>query len=272
MDSEPTKPEDLRFELMLDRLLEGAAVRDLPPGGERSQEVLLQHKINAVLSRQYAPPEFQLKLPPLSIEPVGLAPKPSHAHQKTTGRLLTYLLAASLLVACAGLWGRQIVVMWREAEANRYESLPLASIYQSAVDSGFQPAWKCEDDKQFAETFAYRQDVPLFLASLPQGTSMLGLSYLQGFTPQGTVMLARVEGEPVMVLVDRTNRLDDIMSQPEPQGGLRRHVIELGPLTLIELSRADSPKVAPSLQILDSVPKSDTGRVPGEAPQNDPVR
>lgn len=114
--------------------------------------------------------------------------------------LFKLAIAASLLFAiCIGTWmfggfGRQITP--------HFNARPVAKIYNETVERGFRPYYNCEDDQRFADTFEFRQGIPLALADLPEGSRMLGLSYLGGISRDTTAMLAEVDGKKVMVFVD----------------------------------------------------------------------
>ena len=111
---------------------------------------------------------------------------------------------AALTTAATIVWSMFAWHFWPIMESSRYYSnLPLKTIYQNCVADGFHPKWVCEDKHEFAATFFARQGQGLLLADLPVGTKMEGLTYRGGLSRYTTTMLARVNGLPVMIFVDR---------------------------------------------------------------------
>jgi hypothetical protein len=80
---------------------------------------------------------------------------------------------------------------------------PLMALYQQAVGNGFEPYYECREDDRFRDVFLRRQGQALTLATLPDRSAMLGLSYPGGMSRNTTAMLCRVDDQPVMVFVDR---------------------------------------------------------------------
>jgi hypothetical protein len=109
----------------------------------------------------------------------------------------------------------------------------------------------CEDDQEFADTFRERQGVPLRLAVLPVGTEMAGLDYLPALTNTTTAMLARVDGQPVIVFVDRADRVANPPVEPAVESGLRLFRTQLGELELYEITPMKKPGVMKYLEVVD---------------------
>lgn len=106
--------------------------------------------------------------------------------------------AATVFLAIA-LWSS-----WKRPGMEPYFApTPLAQVYRATVEQGFEPYYECRDDDRFAETFATRQGIALRLTKMPLGSMMKGLSYPGGLSRQTTAMLCDIEGQPVMVFVDR---------------------------------------------------------------------
>ena len=108
--------------------------------------------------------------------------------------------AAVLLAASLGIWFNSGNGLIEPAPGVR----SLAAIYSETVDRGFRPYYFCDDDVRFAGTFQSRLGQALVLAELPANAEMLGISYLGGISRNATAMLARVDGQEVLVFVDRT--------------------------------------------------------------------
>jgi hypothetical protein len=167
-------------------------------------------------------------------------------------RRLALIAAAT---AATVVWG---TLAWqyfgKKSDAPNYDpNIPLATIYKTRVADGFHPTWICNDEHEFASTFLTRQGQGLLLASLPEGTQMEGLTYCGGISRYTTTMLARVNGAPVMVFVDRA----DADTHPAPPAAeTRLHLFrkELGPLVLYELTPLNHPTVMDYLRLADVPP------------------
>jgi len=86
---------------------------------------------------------------------------------KSHAASLLFLIGASAW--SMGGFGRQITP--------HFKPTPVVKIYNEINERGFRPYYNCEDDQRFADTFEFRQGIPLALAELPQGRRMLGISY-----------------------------------------------------------------------------------------------
>lgn len=174
------------------------------------------------------------------------------------------LLALAATLACVSVWGSLgwdgVMEVFQPRQG--YAQFTVAKVYQRAVRRGFEPDWLCEDDQEFAKTFAERQGQALLLEPLPDGVRMAGLAYLNGLTPQATSMFAYVEDQPVLVVVDRTELITESLLEADKERGLAVFTRRLGGLTLVEVTPFDKPRVLGSL-LLAEVPTEPTGHVPG---------
>lgn len=233
-----------------------------------------QERIDGSLKQQFQPPavsEAFLQtllagkeggLEPVEEEPPKVVLRASEAGRQRRMQLLA--IAATL--ACVSVWSafgwNELQQLWQPRQG--YAQLTVAEVYQEAVRTGFEPDWLCEDDQQFAQTFADRQGQALLLEPLPEGVQMAGLAYRQGLTPQATSMYASVEGQPVLVMVGRTSLVSESLLEADSERGLAVFTRRLGGLTLVEVTPFDTPRVLDSLT-LAKVPAAPTGHVPGAA-------
>jgi len=167
-----------------------------------------------------------------------------------------WVKVAALVTAATIVW---CMLAWHFFANNtaspRYTpNLPLETIYQNCVADGFHPKWVCEDKHEFAATFFARQRQGLLLADLPVGTKMEGLTYRGGLSRYTTTMLARVNGLPVMVFVDRA-AADTHPTLPAGESKLHLFRKELGPLVLYELTPLNEPTVSDYLYLAEVPPK-----------------
>ncbi|TWT78555.1 hypothetical protein Pla123a_13480 [Posidoniimonas polymericola] len=154
------------------------------------------------------------------------------------------VLGAGLGAAAAVLAAVLLPSAGGPAVAPYFEPTELAALYRDAVDNGFEPYYECEDDDRFAAVFEKRQDAPLVLKEMPPGSRMLGLSYPGGFSRDTTAMLCEVDGQPVMVFVDRQDADRPELADLPAGSGLRVFRSELPGVVLYEVTPLDEPRAA----------------------------
>lgn len=212
-------------------------LRRISLDGTLQAELALQVRIEESLSRIFIPPPLPQRLP-LQIRSFGtLAPAMPFFRRRWFK--VAALTTAATLVWCALAWN----IFMSDATPPHYQPhLPLENIYEKLVADGFRPKWVCEDRREFANTFFARQGQGLLLAEMPAGTTMEGLTYCGGLSRYTTSMLARVDGQPVIVFVDRLSA-DTHPELPANETKLHLFRRELGPLVLYELTPHELPKV-----------------------------
>ncbi len=164
--------------------------------------------------------------------------------------LFKLAVAASLLFTmCIGTWmfggfGRQITP--------HFNARPVAKIYNETVERGFRPYYNCEDEQRFADTFEFRQGIPLALADLPGGSRMLGLSYPGGISRKTTAMLAEVDGKKVMVFVDVVaNRHGLEVAAGSSAPDLNVFVVEREGLVFCEVTPLEKSKLIEYFEVVE---------------------
>ncbi len=245
------------------------------PAMQRAVE--LQERVDGALKQQFTAPapdqQFLQDLLAGKATSVAIAdesapkvvPLPNETPASSDRRQrLMQVLAVAATLACASLWGtfgwdqlKQII-----SPGEGYEQLTVAQVYHGAVQRGFEPDWLCEDDQQFAQTFADRQGQGLLLEPLPEGVRMAGLAYVSGLTRKSTSMFAYVDGEPVLVMVGRTDQIEDSLLEPDPERGINIFTRQLDGLTLVEATPFNESRVLDSLKT-GEVPPEPTGHQPG---------
>lgn len=227
------------------------------------QEIELQQGIDNSLGRLFeapaAPPCDILALAQQQPAPTDqqvvaerASAEPQPARTKNNARMWMIVIAASIAWVFAG------VKLYDASTDDGYQEVALADIYEQCVDDGFQPKWVCDDDREFAETFLKRQGQPLLLKADSKNL-MVGLAYLKGVSAKTTTMLAKVDGEPVLVFVDKLSR-DTEPAKPSWGSGLNLYRQELDGLVLYELSPLDESRVLSSFYIPDEL-------IPDELPE-----
>ena len=155
-------------------------------------------------------------------------------------------------LAIAGAVGWVIVaVQFRGGERPPpfFVSQPLTQIYQATVAQGFEPYYECREPDRFAYTFEQRQGIPVHLDPMPSGSRMLGLSYSGGLTRDTTVMLCRVDEQPVMVFVDRVSADQPNAATANQTDGLHIHRGQRGGLVMYEVTPFENARAMPYLRV-----------------------
>lgn len=173
-------------------------------------------------------------------------------------------IAAVLLLGLIGSW--QIYGLLTGGPDGTYPVGPhrtMAEAYRHTVEEGFTSKWVCRDDREFALVFLDQfGDMLSMNFPLPTGVEALGLKYFDAISPRTISMLARVEGEPVMVFVDRLERDHDTVRDVPP--GLTLHRRELGALVLYEITPHEEPTVIFHLQRPETLPEGGAPDGPGQ--------
>ena len=224
-------------------------------------ELELQEKIDASLKRSFIAPKPSIDfLAHLGAE--SPQPKVIPASSSAAGKNKNIKLAWAAIAASISL----VVLSWNLTSSNngsRYQKIAMQEVYEQSVESGFKPKWVCEDDHQFAKTFQERQGQALLLKPIPGG-SMVGLSYLRGLSWDTTTMLAKVNGKPVLVFIDRLER-DTHPKPPSRWSGLHLFRKELSGLVLYEVTPWDAPHVMGAFYPVSSLPASTSPEAGQEA-------
>lgn len=135
--------------------------------------------------------------------------------------------AAAAAVMAAGVWGA--TAAW-----DRLSRTPLERVYARTVAAGFVPEVVCTTDEEFAAWTHRNFGHALSLADRPEGLELVGWSYARTLSTYTGVLLARVQGEEVLVVMDF---LKKDAAQPEPRDdGMRVFRRELGGLVLYEVT------------------------------------
>lgn len=251
MTSPSEQPDSSKLDAYLDRALPAderdAMKRELDVSPELRAAVELQGRIDESLRRSFAPSKPPAELLSRLSDAAGVQP-PAKPRSR-------WLKIAAVAIAATIVWA---VVGWqffagRFKTPNYDPNTPLETIYATSVADGFKPKWVCDDPHEFASTFQTRQGQPLLLADLPPGTKMAGLAYFGGLSRYTTAMLARVDGQPVLVFVDKASA-DTHPAEPSATSGLHLFRKELGPLVLYELTPLDHPSVMDYLYQSDVPP------------------
>jgi hypothetical protein len=197
---------------------------------EWAAEAELDRRLSAALRREFPP----------------AVPQPAHLERLSVGGPVVtrrFALAVALAAAaalCGVIAASQFLGVRKEAPF--FQHRPVVELYRETIADGFEPYYECHDDERFAATFKQRQGITLHLAAMPAGQGMLGLSYPGGLSRDTTAMLCRVDGEPVMVFVDRVeNDQPGAGENNDPALRVQREVRDN--LVFYEVAPKDAPSV-----------------------------
>jgi hypothetical protein len=197
-----------------------------------------QQAIEASLRRSFVPPAT-IAMPTHPTHPVSHSPISRLRMNWRTMPWLRVMAAAASIAVGFGLLARAWMTEFPSTPS--FTRRPtMDAVYKSEVSRGFQPGWKCENDKQFADTFRNRLGQPLELKTSPDVQS-LGLSYRGVISDNTTYMLAKVGNADVMVFVDRAECGDN--QGLAQNSGLHLFTRNMGDLTLYEVTPLDQPKL-----------------------------
>jgi hypothetical protein len=247
MTRDPEPITDQQVDAYLDGLFEPAereaCEHQLSAHPEIAHEVELQARIDAALKRLY--PVAQVPQQQVSeVLDAAAASVQTKPRRRLPQRNMSRPIRIALIGLAAGLaW---VIVAWQgenqPAITPFFQPRPVALVYQDVVENGFQPYYECHEADRFAATFQRRQGQALRLAALPAGSRMLGLSYAGGLSHETTAMLCEVDGQPVMVFVDRLANDLPIASQHDANK-INVHRVARDGLVLYEVSPFEAARV-----------------------------
>ncbi len=241
----------------LDAYLDGRLSRDeadefekqLRANDAQRAEVDLQRQLDSALRRRFAPPDlarqlfdavFVEKEQPARAEHLA----PAHAGRK---RHWLWTVAMGLSIVAAGI----ICLSWPRTKAPQHAQITLTQIYVSSIRSGYRPILHGKDNHRIAAVFKERQGQPLVVEPLPEGSTLLGLSYCGGFSPLTTTVVCKVDGQLVMVFVDRAELENAINHPPNRKARIYRRI--LGDLVLYEVSPYGQPRVLDRIKLPSTI-------------------
>jgi hypothetical protein len=160
-------------------------------------------------------------------------------------RRLFLLLGAAAVVAIAA------VVVWMqngEGDASRDR---LFAEYNRVVAKGFVPAEVCTTDQEFVKWTDDRFKHPLRPVHPPAGSTpvvtLVGWDHTPLFSYYTGLLLARVDGKPVVVVMDPSVE-GDKMPTEKHSGQPRLFSRKVGGVWLFEITPLDKPSVIPLIE------------------------
>lgn len=243
-----------RIARYLDGLLTGpdlaAFERALETDADLRRELEMQERVDQSLRRvmPYTPREIRFDgagapaaspaRPELRLVPAeGPAPDARERGSFPWRRLRWYAAAAAVLLVAAVA----VNILTRE----RVPLIPPDLVYARLIDGGFKPEFVCTTDEAFAKAVRDQFGQAL-VARAADGLALLGWAYgnqyegrVIGF--RSLVLLTRVDGDPVVVLMDRVSE-DRSLGVPA-DSGLRLFRKRIGNLVCYEITPREKPVV-----------------------------
>jgi hypothetical protein len=152
-------------------------------------------------------------------------------------RRLGLAAVAALVVIVAAVW-------WPRHESPLYSPMSASGVYALEQQNGFIPTFVCENDAQFAAVTAEKLGVAL-IPKAGSTLALIGWTYRPVVSEHSMVLMARVDGTPVLVVMDR------LMNDHEPEVGdnavhlFRR---EVGEAVMYEITPLPESRVLDALQ------------------------
>jgi hypothetical protein len=129
----------------------------------------------------------------------------------------------------------------------------LGPIYHSEVAAGFVPREVCTDAAQFAGWTKEHYGQALYPApeAARAGVTLVGWSYGVAVTNYSGVLLARVDGTPVVVVVDKSGSEGLLRLAAPGDASLRSFRRRIGDLVLYEVTPLPEARVLPFISDVD---------------------
>lgn len=152
------------------------------------------------------------------------------------------LAAAAVVLLLVAAW--RLNSYFNPPHVPAYPMTPV-SIYDRLVAQGFTPEWVCKDDAEFIDTVKEAVGEPL-LARSAGATEIVGWAYTGGLKDLGLsadarLLLARVDGQPVLVFLDRAGPRCRFKFTPPLGRELRVFERRVGGVVLFELTPLPAP-------------------------------
>lgn len=228
--------------------------------------------IDASLARLFAEPPATLPLRPITpITPNA----PSNPLQRNLSLRWLALIGGGLAAGIAAVVAISIFTQGPGSPSANPDFRPrLAAefIYDTSVSMGFRPEWRCENDEEFAIAVRDRLGAAMVIPIATTGIELVGWGYSDRYggvilSDDTMVLLARVEGEEVILLVDRAG--NELTSNARGSS-IKLNVFKqtLGPLMLVEVTPRSAPGLIPNAKLLSA---EDEAKLPATSPRTAPT-
>jgi len=217
------------------------------------RQLELQQAVDASLQRSFDPPAVQPanaddldKQVQSRTDAGAVIRKNSASSAARVAVWQRYAIAALLaLVAGGGAWWWVSQTPGGGGTDPTYQYPTLLAFYDASAKNDFKEDWVCANPSEFAATFKTRVGYGLKQPDVPANVQLLGLKYGKTITGLTVHLMAKVDGEGVIVFVDKKSR------DPKPemkQGDLNVFRRELDHLIVYEMTPHDEASILPLLE------------------------
>jgi hypothetical protein len=188
------------------------------------RHVEVQARIDQALRREFSEPDLAIRLP-----------------DRTKVWWQKWLpMAAAAVVLLAGLAG------WRYWVVSNRPDI-LGPVYHRIVEAGFKPDAVCTTDEEFSGWTRQYLRQAMYPTSRPAGLEYVGWSSGRAVGRVSAILLARVEGQPVIVVMERTDRLDFPPGRVQDPA-LHLYRRQIGDVVLFEITPISHQTILPVIQ------------------------
>ena len=258
---EPLSPADERLERYLDGLMSPAERAEFEATSAANPAVAAQidahRQLTATLGKHYDT-STQLTSDGAVAAPI---PFPARGHSPRKLAKVASIAAAVLVPLCVAAYvfmapkaGQPVVIKPTTSEEyqKRHRDYMVAE-YAKQVKSGFKPREVCTTDEQFAkwtkDTFGYAlvPSHPAPGSGAPAEPVLAGWSKGTVFSSYSGLLLAHVDGQPVMVVMDNAPP-DRMVPQEDPTSNPRIFRRKVNEVWMIEITPLDKPRVITNIE------------------------
>lgn len=148
--------------------------------------------------------------------------------------------------------------LWSNSAPTPAERPSLASAYFHLVNHKFRPSVECTTREKFAQWMESRFGVALAPKEDRSDVELVGWSSSEAISNYTGLLLARVDGKPVVVAIDTVARQNDwgipCRRQPDDEGGINFFSTEIDGIALYEMTPLDRPRIIDNLAIFKPAP------------------
>ncbi len=207
-------------------------------------DVDLQRRLDAALRASFTPGPAPLLTTAEAREPAPIKSR----FRWTRERTMFAALAAMLLIA-VGIQG----YMWLSG-AGQPDRPTLAQTYLDLVSHGFKPSEQCTTRDKFAKWMESRYSVPLAPVQDRSDVQLVGWSYSNNISSYTGLLLATVEGKPVVVALDSTQNQNAVGAPCRRGPGQAKDIniftAEIDGISLYEITPLDKPHIIDNLALV----------------------
>ena len=236
----------------IDRYLDGlmseserAAFEHAAGGSEAfREEIALQNRLDACLRSEFSAPPAPAGL--LTREEArAFSNKKQPASWSRERRM--FLALAALIALIASIQG----YFWLSGTSSPTERPSLAYIYQTLVDHGFRPSEECTTNEKFAGWMKAKFGVALALKEVRPDVQLVGWSSSTAISNYTGLLLAKVDGQPVLVAIDSVARQNEwgfpCRRQPGEDAAVNFFSAEIDGIAVYEVTPHGKPRIIDNL-------------------------